>query len=63
VARYFVQTGKPRADDDYWEPSDPLMTSVTVCGHEAVDTGLIDKNGNAIMRAPNPMGFGRDSEW
>lgn len=35
----------------------------TVCDHEAVDTGLIDQDGNMILRAPNPMGFGRDDEW
>jgi len=31
--------------------------------HVAVDTGLIDLDGNAIMRAPNPIGFGKDDEW
>jgi len=25
--------------------------------YEATDTGLIDHNGDPIMRAPNPMGF------
>jgi len=28
-----------------------------------VKTGLLDKNGNEIWRAPNPVGFGRDGEW
>lgn len=29
----------------------------TVSDHVATDTGLLDKDGNAIMRAPNPIGF------
>ena len=62
MPRYFSKPA-PRADDDIWEPCEPLMTSVTVCDHEAVDTGLVDAYGNAIMRAPNPLGFGRDEEW
>lgn len=61
MPRYF--TKRPRADDEYWEPTTPLLTSIEVCDHEAVDTGLIDADGNAIMRAPNPLGFGKDDEW
>lgn len=50
------------ADDDTWPVS--IATNIpTVCDHEATDTGLLDINGNAIMRAPNPIGFGRDDEW
>lgn len=39
------------------------MTSLEVSDHEAVYTGLLDSDGNAIMRVPNPMGFGKDDEW
>ena len=60
MARYFTQ--KPRASDDEWWP-DPIIHVPTVCDHVAVDTGLIDTDGNSIMRAPNPVGFGRDEEW
>lgn len=28
-----------------------------VSDHNPVDTGLVDKDGNAIMRLPNPIGF------
>lgn len=35
----------------------------SVSDHTATDTGLIDANGDCIMRAPRPMGFGRDDEW
>lgn len=58
MPRYFIQR-RPKswiADDDTWTV--PVATSIpTVCDHEATDTGLIDANGDAIMRAPNPMGF------
>lgn len=36
---------------------------VTRSDDEATDTGLLDVNGDPIMRAPNPIGFGRDDEW
>lgn len=35
----------------------------TVSDHNATDTGLLDANGYTIMRAPNPIGFGKDEEW
>lgn len=61
MARYF---SKPRAeaDCDHWT-LDRLEPVPTVSDHEATDTGLLDLNGEAIMRAPNPIGFGRDEEW
>ena len=63
MARYFTQprSSAPRAnwiDEDY-----PMILDLTVSDHEAVETGLIDANGWAIFRAPNPIGFGRDEEW
>lgn len=62
MARYFAKPARVKSEADYW-PEPPLMTSIDVCDHEAVDTGLLDADGNAIWRAPNPIGFGRDSEW
>lgn len=58
MPRYFVQRRRPRADwdDDDW-PEPPLNHIPIVCDHEAVDTGLVNENGDPIMRAPNPMGF------
>lgn len=53
--RYVV--GKPRAfdiDDDT-----PLIPSLTVDDHEAVDTGLITPTGEPIMRLPEAIGFHR----
>jgi hypothetical protein len=62
MSRYFrARQSKPRADwidDDY-----PMLPALTVDDHEATDTGLIDAGGEAIWRAPNPMGFGKDDEW
>ncbi len=60
MARYFVAPHQPRADwgDDY-----PLIPDIHVPEHRPIDTGLLDVRGNAIMRAPNPLGFGRDDEW
>lgn len=64
MARYFTarRTRAWVADEDTWTVG--LATNVpTVCDHEATDTGLLDVNGDPIMRAPNPIGFGRDEEW
>lgn len=65
MSRYFVQKRQPplRASDDDWVPVGNSWHVPLVADHEAVDTGLLDANGDPIMRAPNPMGFGRDGEW
>lgn len=64
MSRYFTVRAKPvRADDEYWADTAPYVTNLTVSDHEATDTGLLDASGDPIMRAPNPMGFGRDDEW
>lgn len=62
MARYGRCSAKaPRAD---WIDDDcPLIPALTVDEHEAVETGLIWETGEPVMRLPNPMGFGRDSEW
>ena len=57
----YTKAIRPKAD---WIDDDaPLIPALTVDDHEAVDTGLIWATGEAIMRAPNPMGFGRNEEW
>jgi hypothetical protein len=61
MARYFVRPSTN--DDDDWLVSKPLIPHLDVPDHESTDTGLVDKNGNSIMRAPRPIGFGRDREW
>lgn len=61
MARYFVQRAK-RPTSEYWE-AEPFRPHLSVCDHEPIDTGLVDLNGNPIMRAPRPVGFGRMEEW
>lgn len=64
MSRYF---SVPRAaswiEDDYYSPDAASAHIPSVPEHEARDTGLIDARGDAIWRAPNPLGFGRDEEW
>lgn len=48
---------------DWFDADNPLLPSLFVAEHEAVDTGLIWATGEPIMRMPNPIGFGRDDEW
>lgn len=66
MARYFSK--RPRSegwcgDDLFDDERGGFAPSITVDEHVATDTGLIDADGNSIMRAPNPVGFGRDEEW
>lgn len=64
MPRYFSARRKALwvEDEDAWDA--PIQSHVpTVCNHEAIDTGLLDSNGDPIMRAPNPIGFGKDDEW
>jgi hypothetical protein len=65
MSRYFIRrapTGFYVENDFYSASVGPLQTPC-VPDHEATDTGLLDSSGDPIMRAPNPMGFGRDGEW
>jgi hypothetical protein len=62
MPRYFSAPVPPRSDDDGWHP-DPLLPDLWVADHRPVDTGLVDARGHPIMRAPNPLGFGKDAEW
>lgn len=57
MSRYFT-IPQPQSDDDpYWLYSGPLLPSLHVPDHHPVNTGLVDKNGSPIMRAPHPCGF------
>lgn len=63
MTRYVRQTA-PRQYSDAWADdafAEPAM--LTVCDHDAVDTGLLFDDGTPILRAPNPIGFGREDEW
>jgi hypothetical protein len=63
MARYFT---RPRAlwvaDEDTWTV-DVAGHVPCVADHEPIDTGLLGASGDPIMRAPNPMGFGKDEDW
>lgn len=56
MPRYF-SAPKAKVKSECWWYDEPIRHDVTVCDHEATDTGLIDANGDRIMRAPNPVGF------
>jgi len=62
MARYTKKLKAWCEDEDAWDY--PIIRNdVTVCDHEAVNTGLLDADGDEIWREPNPVGFGRDDEW
>lgn len=58
-ARYFTRRA-PKAQtrsDEWWDNEGLTLINLYVPDHEAADTGILDVNGEAIMCAPNPMGF------
>lgn len=65
---YFVRK-QPRASEGAWVPQDWTRddylhpAAPMVCDHDAIETGLLDANGDMIMRSPRPIGFMRDEEW
>lgn len=62
MARYFVQRRAALfVGDDTWVEA--MVPSLSVPEHVATDTGLLDDQGDPIMRAPNPVGFGKDEDW
>lgn len=49
--------------DDLWEDP-PFLPDIQVDdARDIVFTGILDPQGNPIVRLPNPIGFGRDDEW
>lgn len=64
MSRYFSRKRATQWVADDLGPEDTgMLPTLSVSDHEAADTGLLDADGVPIMRAPNPMGFGRDGEW
>lgn len=67
MPRYFTTRAcivpEPLTAATWWSDDDPLLPALSVCDHEASDTGLVDLRGDPIMRAANPVGFGKDEEW
>ena len=59
MSRYFTK----RRVTAHWLDENPMLPHLDVPEHEATDTGIVDKRGDPIMRAPRPIGFGRDREW
>jgi hypothetical protein len=57
MTRYFARKGHSRRVVAHWADDVPLLPCLTVSDHEAADTGLVDKDGDPIMRMPNPVGF------
>ena len=56
MPRYYTRAFRPRADDG-WSNDIPRPSTLDVPEHEPTNTGLLDARGDAIWRAPNPMGF------
>lgn len=63
MSRYFARRSPVERADGSWWDAGPLLPPIAVPDHYAVDTGLVDHRGDAIMRAPLPIGFGRMEEW
>ena len=59
MPRYFTRRAvkSQTRSAGWWSDEGLTLINLSVPDHEATDTGLIDANGDAIMRAPNPMGF------
>jgi hypothetical protein len=61
MARYATKPEHAFIEDDVW--AEPARHDIFVSDAAPIDTGLLDAEGNAIFRMPNPIGFGRDEEW
>lgn len=69
MSRYFTLRCKSASacgwvERDYAiKDGEPLIPACDVDTRGPIDTGLITVTGEAIMRTPNPVGFGRDEDW
>ena len=64
MSRYFIAPrARLRVDNEGIPDDAPMCVPGSIPEHVATDTGLLDVNGDAIMRAPRPIGFFRDEEW
>lgn len=59
--RYVIKSNQPTSE--WWMDQGPLIPALNVDGPKEVDTKLVDRHGNKIMRLQPPIGFGRDEEW
>lgn len=66
MARYFTRAAivpEPMVWENTRIDTDGMKPSLCAADFEPTDTGLIDVRGDPIMRAPNPIGFGKDGDW
>lgn len=68
MARYFTQPSAVIVPEPMiWENTYISRTAMVpgVCASDfvATDTGLLNSRGERILRAPNPVGFGKDEDW
>lgn len=61
MPRYAINRPASFIEDDVW--AEPARNEIFVPVADPIETGLLDADGNAIFRLPNPIGFGRDEEW
>jgi hypothetical protein len=54
MSRYVV--GRPRSEEFWDRPMQPMGHPTVFCP-EPADTGLLDGDGNPILRLPDPIGF------
>jgi hypothetical protein len=50
-------------EDEHYSETPQAGAPIITDSHVPIDTGLLYANGRPVMRLPNPVGFGRDSEW
>ena len=63
MPRYVTRTAWTEETPDLGQAwHGPLTPDLHVSGPKEVNTGLVDRHGNAIMRLQAPIGFGRDGE-
>jgi hypothetical protein len=46
-------------EDARWYDTGPLLPAISAPELKPVDTGLLDRRGRKILRAPEPVGFHR----
>lgn len=73
MPRYSICSRVENRDGWAISPGNPYMTVtpqaderpeyVDVSDHVASPTGILNADGEMIMRDPRPIGFGRDEDW
>lgn len=64
MSRYIrAASGRLYAEDHTFDEERPMLPDIVVSEHVAVDTGLLWSDGAPVLRAPNPIGFGRSEDW